>query len=779
MSEPTGVGWRQTACILCYVNCGVELGVEDGRIVRVRGDRAHPRSRGYLCQKAQRLHFYGEHADRLRTPLRRTAAGGFEPVSWEQALDDLAVRLSGLRAAHGGDAFAFYGGGGQGNHLGGAYGVSLMRAMGSTNYYNALAQEKTGDFWVNGHLFGAQSCHTGEDVENTDLLVVIGCNPWLAHGFPNARLALREIRNDPARRMLVIDPRRTEAADMADLHLQLRPGTDAFLLGAILAMILRRGGEDREFLDARTEGFEAVAAALRTVDVEAWITHAGVPVDAVERAVDLILAAPSMCVRVELGLQQSRHSTLNSYLEKLLFLLTGNFGRSGTNVLHGVLQPLWGNSRGQRSAVTGQEQIAGLYPPNRLAEEIVTEHPRRVRALWVDSANPAITAADSPRFARAVDALDLLVVVDVAMTETAALADYVLPASSQYEKWEYTLFTFDFPANTIHVRPPVLEPLPGTLAEPEIYTRLLRAMGALPPESTLAELRGLAATDRARFAARVRLLLGSEPGWAAVAPAVLYETLGRTLPGGAGAAAPLWPACHTLAAREPEAVRAAGIVGEGAQLGEALFARVLSSPSGTVFSVHRHDDVWSMLRHPDRRVHLAVAPLLDWLAALDPGADGEDPEHPFILVAGQRRMHNANQIFRTPAWRRSDPDGALRIHPADIERVGGEDGGWMEVATPTGRLLARVEADPSLRPGVVTLPHGYGQAYPDGRGGRIVDGPRINVLTAGDDRDPIAATPHHKNVRVRLRPAGLAEASAEEERSRRVRELATAEREAG
>jgi anaerobic selenocysteine-containing dehydrogenase len=776
MSEPTGDKWRQTACILCYVNCGVELGVEGRRIVRVRGDKAHPRSRGYLCQKAQRLHFYGEHADRLQTPLRRTAVGGFEAVSWETALTDIAGRLRELRAAHGGDGFGFYGGGGQGNHLGGAYGVSLMRAMGSSNYYSALSQEKTGDFWVNGHLFGGQSCHTAEDVENTDLLVVVGCNPWLAHGFPNARLALKEIRNDPGRRMLVIDPRRTEAAEMADLHLQVRPGTDAFLLGAILALILRRGGEDRAFLESRTTGFEEVAAVLSQVPVEAWVAHAGVPLADVERAVDMMLAAASMCVRVELGLQQSRHSTLNSYLEKLLFLITGNFARRGGNNLHSWLQPLWGNSRGEHSAVSGQEQIAGLYPPNRLTEEILTDHPRRMRALWVDSSNPANTAADTTRVEQALRELELLVVVDVAMTETAALADYVLPASSQYEKWEYTLFTLEFPSNMIHVRRPVFEPLPGTLPEPEIYTRLLRAMDALPPEDELAALRDLAATDRIAFSDRLRTLLGSQPAYAAVAPVVLYETLGRTLPDGVGAAVPLWPACHSFAQRDPAAVRAAGIVGEGAQLGEALFARVISSESGAVFSVHDYEDVWSMLRHRDRRVHLAVTPMLDWIARLDPAQDGVDPAYPFTLVNGQRRMHNANQIFRTPAWRKSDPDGALRIHPDDLAGLGGTDGGWMEVATESGRLVARVEVDDSLRPGVVSLPHGYGQGYPDGRGGRLVDGPRINLLTAGDDSDPIAATPHHKNVRVRLRPAGSADAAAAEERSERVRELAAAER---
>jgi len=361
------------------------------------------------------------------------------------------------------------------------------------------------------------------------------------------------------------------------------------------------------------------------------------------------------------------------------------------------------------------------------------------------------------------------------MTETAALADYVLPASSQYEKWEYTLFTLEFPRNTIQVRAPIIEPLPGTLAEPEIYTRLLRAMDALPSEAELAELRRLAAEDRAAFAGRFRALVG-DSGRAAVAAPILYATLGRVLGGGSGAAAPLWPACHTLAQRDPDAVRAAGIEGEGFALGEALFDRVLTSRSGTVFSVHDHDAVWSMLRHPDRRVHLAVTPLLDWLARLDPAADAEDPDRAFTLVAGQRRMHNANQIFRTPAWRRSDPDGALRIHPADLAAVPAEEGGWVEVESAAGSLLARAEADETLRRGVVSLPHGYGQSYPGRDGVRLVDGPRINLLTAGDDCDPIAATPHHKNVRVRLRPATAEAASAAEELSRRVRAVADAER---
>jgi anaerobic selenocysteine-containing dehydrogenase len=148
------------------VNCGIEVQTEGRHIVRVRGDRAHPSTRGYLCQKAQRLDFYQNHADCLTTPLRRRTDGTFEPLDWDTALAEIAQRLNELHRTCGGQAFALYGGGGQGNHLGGAYGRSLLRAMGSSNRYNALAQEKTGDFWVNGFLFGVQDAHTTEDVEH-------------------------------------------------------------------------------------------------------------------------------------------------------------------------------------------------------------------------------------------------------------------------------------------------------------------------------------------------------------------------------------------------------------------------------------------------------------------------------------------------------------------------------------------------------------------------------------------------------------------------------------
>src|SRR5688572_1597950 len=352
--------WKQTFCILCYVNCGLEVATEGGKITRVRGDRANARSQGYLCQKPQRLQWYGDHADRLTTPLRRRPDGTHEAISWDTAFTEIAARLNAIRAEHGSEAFAFYGGGGQGNHLGATGFLALQDVLGAKKYFNALSQEKTGDFWVNGRLYGNQLCHTAEDVEHTDLLVVLGCNPWMSNGFQGARNEVNEIKKTTGRRMIVIDPRRTEVADVADLHLPLRPGTDAFLLAAMLAVILRRDGEAAEFLSRHTVGWEDVRSVLARTPIEAWVAHAGVPLADVERAVDMILAARSMVVRVELGIQQSRHSTLNSYLEKLLYLVTGNFGRPGTNSVHSWLQPLWGLSQGERSEITGFEYIAAL-----------------------------------------------------------------------------------------------------------------------------------------------------------------------------------------------------------------------------------------------------------------------------------------------------------------------------------------------------------------------------------------------------------------------------------
>ncbi|BBM82773.1 molybdopterin-dependent oxidoreductase [Candidatus Uabimicrobium amorphum] len=390
--------WNKTACILCSINCGLEVQVQDRHLQKIRGDKKNPLSQGYLCQKAARLDYYQNNSDLLEQPLRRKEDGCFEAISWETAFREIAAKLIELRDSHGGDSLAFYGGGGQGNHLGGLYSSALRAAMKTRYLYTALAQEKTGDFWVNGKLFGRQHSHITEDVEHADVAVFIGTNPWQAHGIPRARSVLREIAKDPQKTMIVIDPKETETAKLADMHVRVFPGRDVYLLSAIIAVIIQKGWYNQKFIEERTTGFEKLQQVFANISPEDYAEKSHVPLEQVVSVAQKLCEAKTACIRVDLGLQQSLNSTLNSYLEKLLFLITGNLGRRGTNNFHTLFAPLIGHSDEKKllhSKITNTAEIGKLFPPNILPQEIDNNDPQRIRGLVVDSANPVVTGADT------------------------------------------------------------------------------------------------------------------------------------------------------------------------------------------------------------------------------------------------------------------------------------------------------------------------------------------------------------------------------------------------
>jgi anaerobic selenocysteine-containing dehydrogenase len=566
--------------------------------------------------------------------------------------------------------------------------------------------------------------------------------------------------------MVVIDPNRTETAQQADIHLQLRPGTDAFLLAAMLAIIVREGLHDREFLARHCTGFDEIERRLGQVPVEQYVRRADVPLADVERVARGFATAARACVRVDLGTQHTLHTTLNAYLEKLFWLITGKFGREGTNNLHAFLMPLLGHTD-ERAVLEGRplprtahhrmHPIAGIFPPNILPDEILLAGEDRIRTVIVDSANPLMTWPDTAAFERAFASLELLVVVDVAMTETAKVAHYVLPAASQFEKWEATGFNLEFPDNYFHLRHPLFEPLGETLPEPEIYTRLLERMGAIPRGFPV--LSAVARVDRGRarylpYFAAFAATLATHKHWAPFAASILYRTLGPALPNGAASAAFMLPLAMQFASRHSAAVQRAGHSGSGLTLGSNLFRAILEHRSGVVMSRHEYEDVWSLIRNPDRRIHLAVPEMLRELESLAVETFDGSETRPFILMAGERRSYNANQIFRNPAWRKGDKEGVMRMHPNDAVALGIEDAGRAIVQSARGQLEVTVELDDCVRPGVVTLPHGYGASF-EGRG---PIGPAVNRLTGADHCDPLTRTPYHKYVPVRIVPTPVAAA---------------------
>ena len=753
MSETT-TEWHPTACILCECNCGIEvrLGGDGRSFDRIRGDKAHPASKGYTCEKALRLDHYQNGEHRLTSPMRRRPDGTYEPVDWDTAIREVAAGLARVRDEHGGATIFYHGGGGQGNHLSGAYAGATRAALGSTYRSNALAQEKTGEMWVNAKLIGA---YTKGDYENAEVTVWIGKNPYQSHSIPHARTTLKEIARDPAKSMIVLDPRRTETAELADFHLALRPGTDAWCLAALAAVLVQEDLCDRRWLAEHVTGVEEVEAVLGTVDVDAYAAICDLDADLIRRAARRIASASSVAVYEDLGVQMGVNSTLCSYLDRMLWVLTGNFANHGGHYVPTSLVSLMGGGGGAKpgterlSPVAGARIISGLVPCNVIAEEILTDHPDRYRAMIVESSNPVHSLADSPRMREAFAALEFSVVIDVAMTETAQLADYVLPASSQFEKWEATFFNFEFPHNYFHLRRPFVEPLDGTLPEPEIHARIVEALGALD-DVDLGPLAEAAERGRADFGPAFLTFMAEHPELAGLTPVILYRTLGPTLPDGAATAALLWGAVNIATTRIEPSIRRAGFEGEGLDLGEALFDAILASPSGVVFSVDEPEDNWARVRHADGRLDLRNELMLEatvGLATMPP--PGSDPEFPLVLSAGERRSFTANTIFRSPDWRKRDRDGALRVSVADAGALGLEDGSRARVTTRRGSAEVVVEISPTMRSGHISLPNGLGLT-------RTPDDERVGVapneLTSSDHRDPIAGTPYHKHVPARLEP---------------------------
>jgi anaerobic selenocysteine-containing dehydrogenase len=736
--------WQSTACILCECNCGIVVQLEDRRIAKIRGDKEHPASQGYTCNKALRLDHYQNNRNRLTTPLRRRSDGSYEEIDWDTTISEIAEGFEGIRDSHGGDKIFYYGGGGQGNHLGGAYSGAFLKAIGSRYRSNALAQEKTGEHWVDAQLYGG---HTRGEFEHAEVSLFIGKNPWMSQSFPRARVVLNEIAKDPARSMIVIDPVITDTAKLADFHLRVRPGTDAWCLAALAAILVQEELCNEQFLAEHVTGVDGVRAVLRDVGVADYAQRCGVDEGLLRAAARRIACAESVSVFEDLGIQQAPNSTLCSYLNKLLWILTGNFAKRGAQHLHSSFAPLFSVGGVGRTPVTGAPIIAGLVPSNVVPEEILTDHPDRFRAMIVESSNPAHSVADSARVREALQALDLLVVIDVAMTETARLAHYVLPAASQFEKPEATFFNLEFPHNTFQLRHPLMEPLPGTLAEPEIWARLVRALGVVDDED-LRPLRRAAAEGLDAYTSAFLATVGTNPSLGRVLPFVLYETLGPALPEGLAGAAALWGLAQKTAMAYPDAVARAGHAD-----GNALFEAILAGRSGVTFTVHEYQDDFALITHSDKKIALEIPEMLAEAKALaDSRAALTSAEFPLVLSAGERRAYTANDILRDPSWRKRDSDGALRISVEDAGALGVVDGDHVRISTAAGRADATVEVSEAMQPGHVSLPNGFGVDHVESDGRAVVPGVAPNELTSSKWRDAFAGTPWHKHVPARVEP---------------------------
>ena len=744
------LAWHKNVCILCSNNCGVEIRIDDREITRVRGNKGHVASKGYTCEKALRINHYQNAKTRLTSPLKRLDDGTYIELDWDTAIAEVAAALLAVNETHGEGKIMYYGGGGQGNHLVGTYGAALRSALGITRKSNALAQEKTGEAWVEGRMYGT---HTHGEFAEAEVSIFLGKNPWQSHGFDETRRVLKEIAKDDARSMVVIDVRRTETADLADYFLQVTPGGDAFLIAAILAVIIEEDLVAHDWLAENAVGTDEAIAAFAQIPIAEYSAKAGIDESDVRVVARRIASAKSVSIYEDLGTEMAPHSTLISYLQRALSTVVGSYGVPGGMTAHTSLVPLFSyraTGREPIDPVTGGAIISGLVPCNEIAEGIIGDHPERTRALFIESANPVHSLADSAKFREAMRAVDVSVAIDVVTTETTLEADYVFPAASQYEKAEMTFFSAGFPTNYATLRAPLLEPLDGTLSEAEIHSRLAAAMGFVT-EDDLAPLRAAADVGYDEFAAAYMTAATEKPALGALGAVILYETIGRTLPQGMAMAAPMWFSCQQLAMRYPDQVRAAGYEGEDATLGNAVFDALISRRDGIAITQHEHGDSFNLLRTADQKINLDLPEMFEELAGLA-SADARltTDEFPYVLSAGERRSFTANTIMRDPQWRKKDKEGALRLSLGDASELGVETGDRVRITTASGSAVAVAEVNDTMQAGHISLPNGLGLGYSPAGGEPELTGVAPNELTSSDWRDPIAGTPWHKHVPARL-----------------------------
>ena len=754
---------KTTACNLCFVNCGikVEVGGEDGRqIVKVRGDKNHPASEGYICNKATRINHYQNDPNRLTSPMRRRKDGTYEPIEWDQAIKEVADKLSQVKNTYGGERITFYGGGGQGNHLCGAYGRALMGALDIKYRSGALAQEKTGLSWVFGRVIGTS---TFWDIERAQVVMFAGKNPFMSNGIDQGRTFLREMKKDPNRTLIVMDPRRTETVDYADIHLAVKPGRDAWCLSAILGHIVQHHELPMEWLRRHTAGFEAVIDTFKRVPVAQYAEFCGVPLATIEQTAGVIIEAESFALEEDIGIQMAPHSTLISYLNLMTMLLNGHYGRAGTMLANTPMTHVLpfehrptdaqGNEQDmQFTPVTKSPIISGLYPCTAFPDEVLSDHDERFRAAIIMSSNPVHSLPDAKMMRQAIRALDVSVAIDITMTETARECDYVFPATSQYERYEATFFPQRVPENFFHVRQPLMKPLAGTLPEAEMVARLIESMHYFE-EGELDELKVAAEQGFSQYRAVFFEAVRSNPKLFKTIPYVLYRTLGPALTKGAEVSAVVWGLCQTLAMRSPKEMAAAGYRSDDP--GTELYQQLMNSPSGAVISVTEDDASFDRIPYPDNKLQLNMKEMLaeaESLQAMKPLVDTSE-EFPFALVAGARRAYTANTIIRDPSWIKGKAPFALTIHPQDAEKYNIEEGALVTLETENGAEKVNVAFDERMHLGTLSIPNGQGLLHREENGEEIRPGVFANNLTNYKHLDKFVGTPLHKFVPARIRLA--------------------------
>lgn len=686
-------------CPLCEATCGLEVTLEGRRVLSVRGDEKDVFSHGFICPKGASLGALHDDPDRLRAPLVKRGGVHVE-VGWDEAFAEIDRRLPAIRAAHGNDAVGVYLGNPGAHNLGTLlYGRVLYKALGTRSIFSASTVDQMPKHVSSGYLFGDPLTIPIPDLDRTEYLLVLGANPLVSNGSlmtaPDVRGRLRAIRGRG--RVVVVDPRRTQTADAADEHVAIRPGTDALLLAALVHVLFADGLVRLRALEPHVTGVDDVRALVEPFAPEAVAERTGIEAVRIRRIARELAGADRAAVYGRIGTTTQEFGTLASWLVDVLNVLTGNLDREG-----GVMFPLAaagqanarpGRRKGFRHArwhsrVRGLPEVFGEFPVATMAEEILAPGEGRVRALITVGGNPCRSTPNTDRLERALEDLEFMVALDPHLNESSRHADVVLPGPTPLERAHYDLLFYQLSVrNVAHWTPPALD-----TDVPQEWQTVLRLVGVVTgqgPDADVAALDDFVAAEAARREGVDLALTAGRTG-----PERLVDLMLRGGP-------------YDLTLADLEAAP------HGLDLGplRPRLPDVLATPSGLI----------------ELAPEAITADLPRLLASLDA------PAAPLVLIGRRQLRSNNSWMHNVAPLVGGSNTCTAQVHPEDAARLGLVDGSPARVRSRAGEITVPVEVTDRIRPGVVSIPHGWGHGVPGARGAVAAAHAGVNSNALADD----------------------------------------------
>jgi len=721
-------------CPLCEATCGLEVSLDAGKVVGVRGDRHDLFSKGFICPKGALLGELDQDPDRLRAPLIRDD-DTWREASWTEAFARVEAGLRPLTEAHGADAVAAYLGNPNVHTMaGGLYLKPLLKALGSRNIFSASTVDQMPKHVSCGLLFGRPGSIPVPDLDRTDFLLMLGANPLESNGslctapdFPGRIKALKARGG----RLVVVDPRRTRTAALADRHLPIRPGADAFFLFSLVHVLLDEGLADTKHLTPHIIQLDELAKQAADFPPEAVARACGIPAEDIKTLARDLAAARSAAVYARIGTTTVEFGTLTSWLVDVLNILTGNLDRPGGAMFPQAPHlpaPKAGPGRGYRtgrwaSRVRNLPEVNGELPVATLADEIETPGENQVRALITLAGNPVLSTPNSDRLDRVLPTLEFMVAVDCYLNETTRHADVILPPSRIIEKDHY-----DFYFNALAVRNvprynlPLVDKAPGVLDECEIIARLtsiVAGYGAETDPRLLDEmlvdhiLTTAAQDETSPIAGRETTALKAE----------LYNGTG--------------------AQQRLDAMIRLGAFGDGfgANPSGLTLAKLVESPHGIDLGPMT-PALPALLKTKSGKIELCPDLIVADLPRLRTGLEERAEDESMVLIGRRHQRSNNSWMHNVPGLTRGTNRCTLHVNPQDAQRLGLTDGAGAVVASRVGEVTVPVELTPDVMPGVVSLPHGWGHSAAGSKMGAAakIPGVNTNILTDESQVDPLSGT---------------------------------------